>query len=93
MSAITDYHDQASAGVKAIKAGADIVLVSNLKAQRRLLNRLEQAVGQGDLSSERVAASLERVLKAKSALIEANPEHSNRQGLVCSDPVYTSQLP
>ncbi len=93
MSAITDYHDQASAGVKAIKAGADIALVSNLKAQRRLLDRLEQAVGQGDLSSERVAASLERVLKAKSALIEANPEHSNRQGLVCSDPVYTSQLP
>jgi len=68
MSAITDSHSQSSAGLQSIYAGADIALVSTLAQQQRLLDKLEQAYIQGELSPQRIDESIQRVLDAKTRL-------------------------
>ena len=68
MSAITDSYSQSSAGLQSIYAGADIALVSTLAQQQQLLDKLEQAYNNGDLSPQRIGDSVQRVLEAKTRL-------------------------
>lgn len=68
MGAITRHWNQSEAGVRAIIAGADIALVSQWSEQRKLLGKLEQALGNGSLQWKRVEQSAERVLAVKRSL-------------------------
>lgn len=54
--------------VRAIEAGADMIVVSWNKAlQESLINIVESAVSNGRLSQERIAASLRKIFRAKKA--------------------------
>ncbi|KMS90441.1 glycoside hydrolase family 3 N-terminal domain-containing protein [Prauserella rugosa] len=67
MKAITDRHSLPDAVLLALKAGADQALWSSGGNVAPVLDRLEKAVRDGELSQERVDTSLTRVLRAKDA--------------------------
>lgn len=68
MGAIARTTGQASAGLRAILAGADIALVSQWSEQQKLLKELEQAVASGELDWRRIKQSALRVLSLKDRL-------------------------
>lgn len=66
MKAITDTVGVGAGAVLAVKAGADVVLVSHqLERQRTALDALYQAVVDGEISEERIDASVRRILAVK----------------------------
>src|SRR5690606_35862021 len=67
MKAISDRHSLPDAVLLALKAGADQALWSSGGNVAPVLDRLEKAVRDGELSQERVDTSLTRVLRAKDA--------------------------
>lgn len=67
MKAITDRHSLPDAVLLALKAGADQALWSSGGDVGPVLDRLEQAANSGELSAERINASLTRVLRSKGA--------------------------
>ncbi|MCP2256225.1 beta-N-acetylhexosaminidase [Prauserella aidingensis] len=67
MKAITDRHSLPEAVLLALKAGADKALWSSGGNVGPVLDRLEQAANSGELSDERINASLTRVLRSKDA--------------------------
>ncbi|WP_099206039.1 glycoside hydrolase family 3 protein [Scatolibacter rhodanostii] len=66
MKAITNQYDSASAAVKAIQAGADIVLMPQnfLEAYQGVL----QAIKEGAITQERINQSLQRILAVRLGL-------------------------
>lgn len=68
MGAIARESGQAVAGLRAIRAGADIALVSRWSEQKKLLDQLEQTVLNGELSWSSVEQSAARVLALKEQL-------------------------
>lgn len=67
MKAITDRHSLPEAVLLALKAGADQALWSSGGDVGPVLDRLERAVKDGELSEKRVDESLTRILRAKDA--------------------------
>lgn len=68
MKAITDQYPLPDAVLKALQAGADEALFSSGNGDvGAVLDRLVKAVSSGELPADRVAASVERVLKSKHA--------------------------
>lgn len=66
MGAVANHNDFRSIGVKAIKAGADIVLVCHeYKHQQEVYLGLLDAVNSGEISQERIDESVKRVIKVK----------------------------
>lgn len=66
MKAISTYFGTPKAAIAAIKAGADIILVSHtLKAQVATVNAIENAVQKGDISMDRIDESVKRILSMK----------------------------
>ncbi len=68
MGAIARESGQAAAGLRAIRAGADIALVSRWSEQRKLLDHLERALLDGKLDWSSVEQSSSRVLALKERL-------------------------
>lgn len=66
MGAITKHYDLQEAGVQAVLAGADLVLVCHETEHQKLVYQgLLQALQDGRLDMERVDASVRRIVKAK----------------------------
>lgn len=66
MTAATNSEDFSRLGVEAIKAGADIVLVCHeYERQKSVYDGLLSALKSGELSPERLNASLKRILRMK----------------------------
>ncbi len=69
MKAISDNFGTAEGAVGAIKAGADMVLVShNFNAQVEAFNRVFEAVKKGKIDRERIDTSVLRVISLKDKL-------------------------
>ncbi|WP_059103018.1 beta-N-acetylhexosaminidase [Shouchella shacheensis] len=74
MAAIVDNFGAEEAAVKSIQAGTDIVLVSHrLDRQKASIEAVKEAVASGDISKERIDASVERILKAKAKKTTGKP--------------------
>lgn len=68
MKAIDDQYDTGKAAVLAIRAGADIVLItSTLAKQQRAYTAIRQAVRRREISEIRLNESVRRILKSKAA--------------------------
>lgn len=67
MRAVTDRYPLPEAVLRALQAGADQPLWSSGGQVGAVLDRLEQAVANGELRDERVREALDRVLLAKGA--------------------------
>ncbi|MBS4021617.1 MAG: beta-N-acetylhexosaminidase [Dethiobacter sp.] len=66
MGAITRHYDIKEAALEAVKAGADILLISHTyKLQQDALDALHEAVEAGDLSEQRIDESVERIIRLK----------------------------
>jgi beta-N-acetylhexosaminidase len=68
-----DFWWAAPAAVQAIKAGADMVIISdNSEIQKEVFERLKKAVETKEISEERLNESLKRILKIKLLLNHKN---------------------
>ncbi|MBS4021607.1 MAG: hypothetical protein KGZ79_04200 [Dethiobacter sp.] len=66
MGAITRHYGIKEAALEAVKAGADILLISHIyKLQQDALDALHEAVEAGDLSEQRIDESVERIIRLK----------------------------
>lgn len=66
MGAVANHNDFRSIGVKAVKAGADIVLVCHeYEHQQEVYLGLLDAVNNGEISQQRIDESVKRIVKAK----------------------------
>lgn len=66
MKAISTYFGTSNAAIEAIKAGADIILVSHtLETQIATVEAIEKAVMEGDIPVEKIDDSVERILAVK----------------------------
>ncbi len=66
--AITDYYSQPVAAVKAVEAGADMVMIQ-ATVWPATLTALQNAVGSGGLPAIQVDASVSRILAAKGLIV------------------------
>jgi beta-N-acetylhexosaminidase len=70
MGAIKDHFGTSRAAVKAIQAGADIVLVCHqLDVQEKTIAAVKQAVSEGKITEERIDQSVRRILSLKAKKI------------------------
>lgn len=66
MGAVANHNDFRSIGVKAVKAGVDIVLVCHeYQHQQEVYLGLLDAVNSGEISQERIDESVKRIIKVK----------------------------
>lgn len=66
MGAVANHNDFRSIGVKAVKAGVDIVLVCyEYEHQQEVYLGLLDAVNSGEISQERIDESVKRIIKVK----------------------------
>ena len=66
MGAISNYNDFKNIGVKAVKAGADIVMVCHeYEHETDVYLGMLEAVDNGEISQERIDESVKRIVKAK----------------------------
>ena len=66
MGAVANHNDFRSIGVKAVKAGVDIVLVCHeYEHQQEVYLGLLDAVNSGEISQERIDGSVKRIIKVK----------------------------
>lgn len=66
MGAVANHNDFRSIGVKAVKAGADIVLVCHeYEHQQEVYLGLLDAVNSGEISQERIDESVKKIIKVK----------------------------
>ncbi|WP_214630412.1 glycoside hydrolase family 3 protein [Paenibacillus agaridevorans] len=69
MSAIDEHYGPAQGSVRAIQAGADMVLVSHtIEKQRAALEAVTAAVESGELSEARIDEAVGRIMRLKSKL-------------------------
>ena len=67
MKAITDRYGVAEAVLKSLEAGADTALWVSTTAVPAVLDRLQSALADGELSNPNIEASVQRMVKAKEA--------------------------
>lgn len=66
MGAVANHNDFRSIGIKAVKAGVDIVLVCHeYQHQQEVYLGLLDAVNSGEISQERIDESVKRIIKVK----------------------------
>ncbi len=66
MHAISKNYDIGEAAVKAVQAGADIILISSYgNALKKIRNSLREAVKRGDITVDRLDASVNRIIELK----------------------------
>lgn len=66
MGALSKHYEFKDIGVKAVEAGADIVMVCHeYEHEKEVYNGLLKAVQSGEISQERVDASVRRILRVK----------------------------
>lgn len=66
MHAISRNYNMGDAAVKAVQAGADIVLLSSYgRSVRQIRDSLKRAVERGDILPERIDASVKRIMELK----------------------------
>ena len=71
MGAVRKYYDDAEAGVQAVLAGADIVLIAHgYEHQAAMYDGLLQAYEDGRLSEERIDESVRRIVRVKLAHLQ-----------------------
>ncbi len=71
MGAVSKHYDFSELGVRAVKAGVDIVLVCHeYEHETQVYNGMLRALQSGELSAERVDASVKRIVRAKLLHIE-----------------------
>jgi len=90
MAGIAARYDPASSAVLAVKAGADVVLMTpDTDAATRAV---KQAVQRGEISESQINASVERILRAKAALglLERRTVDISGVDRVVSDPRFNS---
>ena len=82
MGAVNKYFTPREMGYKALKAGADILLVCHtLETQEELFNGVVEAVQNHKLSEARIDEAVKRVLTYKLSAIDStysDPEHAER---------------
>jgi beta-N-acetylhexosaminidase len=72
MKAIADNFGTVPAAVEAIKAGADIVLISHTReTQRAVVQAIRAAIESGEIPAERVEQALARVTKARQRVAQS----------------------
>ncbi|SFS44181.1 beta-N-acetylhexosaminidase [Marininema halotolerans] len=73
MGAIVKNFGAADATVRAVKAGADLILISHdLKRQEQSIDAVIDAVHKGTISEKRIDASLRRILNLKAKRFDQN---------------------
>jgi beta-N-acetylhexosaminidase len=66
MGALSKHYDFSEIGVRAVQAGVDIVMVCHeYEHETAVYNGLLKALQSGELSTERVDASVKRIVRAK----------------------------
>ena len=71
MGAVSNYHDEKSLSVAAVKAGADIILSCHeYEKQRKMYEGVLAAVKSGEISEDRINDSVRRILTMKLALMK-----------------------
>lgn len=90
MQAISDHFGPVDAAVRAVKAGADIVLMP--VGLERVANGLYDAVKSGDISDERLAQSVERILtlKLNRGIVKAEVEQNIDEKAANAEKVWRS---
>ncbi|WP_295799790.1 glycoside hydrolase family 3 protein [uncultured Microbulbifer sp.] len=91
MAGISDYFSAADAVVKTFAAGADIALMpvkirypEDLYRVDEIIDRVENAVASGELSSELLDASVRRVLKLKQEFVDPAWVQQDQESAVAS---------
>ncbi|TCT24572.1 beta-N-acetylhexosaminidase [Melghiribacillus thermohalophilus] len=81
MRAIEHHYNVEEAVIKAIQAGADILLFSHsYEKQKRALQALKQAVQNGEISEKRIDISVERILSLKRRRIKCiHPDFEKKE--------------
>ena len=79
MNAVSDYNTFTDVGIKAVKAGADILLVCHdYQHEQEVYLGILEAVKNGEITEERINESVRRILKVK--LNNLNPNVDNYEG-------------
>lgn len=84
MAAIAAYYGTANGAIAALRAGADIVLVSHTaETAKEAILQVEEAVRTGKISADELAVSTERILRVKEEyhIGEITPEYDNTKDL------------
>lgn len=81
MAGLGSPADEPSRALLAIKAGADVALLNSPGAFGPTADKLEQAVGAGEINEESINASVERILKLRSAV---NTEDTAIDAISCT---------
>jgi beta-N-acetylhexosaminidase len=90
MAGVAARYDSAASAVLAVKAGADMILKT--PDTDAAIAALKQAVARGEIKESRINASVERILRAKSALglHERRTVDLNQVDRVVSDPQFNA---
>lgn len=69
MNAIKDYYGTENAAVMSLKAGSDIVLISQTESiQKEAIKKIKEAIEKNELSIDEIDKKVERILKFKASL-------------------------
>lgn len=83
MGAVLDHYSFSEAVVKAVKAGCDLLAVSNNgriydgEAAYKARDALLEAVREGQISEERINRSYQRIMQLKKKAGQVTPKHQN----------------
>lgn len=93
MGAIADHFGTSQAAVKAIQAGADIVLVCHqLDVQEKTIAAVKQAVKSGQIDEERIDQSVKRILKLKAKKVGNLSVATHYQSPLASGQPFRNQV-
>ncbi len=80
MKGLSEVSNPHEAGLKALKAGADIVMMTwSFKDQAKAIERVKQAVTSGEVSAAELNEKVSRILAVKKYLQENTPQRSGIQ--------------
>lgn len=82
MNAISKYFGTANAAVMALKAGADMILISHTKKlQIEVFNKIKEAVISGEICEMRIDESVERIVNLKHKYKIFNSPYPNYESI------------
>ncbi|SEM69711.1 beta-N-acetylhexosaminidase [Lihuaxuella thermophila] len=92
MGAIAEHFGTGVAAVRAIQAGADVILVGHsLNKQEKAIETVKQAVEKGMISEERIDESVRRILTLKAKRLPGGSIIANPYASIQEIPRQTSQ--
>ncbi|MEK8127788.1 beta-N-acetylhexosaminidase [Paenibacillus filicis] len=87
MNAIAKFYGVGEGAVKAVEAGADLILVSHRYGlQREALDALVQALASGRITEERIDRSVERLLALKNRRVSAEQPLAELESAAALEP-------